>query len=725
MLKILILFLYVTVLTAQEPFFSEPRVSGTPLMPSQEYVNKYFDDLKKNDLSKFYKLTSLQKTNAEIGDEQKFIVLNLKNPQAPTFDSKLFVLKKTDSQINVWVEKAELNNDHVTTSVIESIYNGLINTTPSGSLDRNKGIFEIDVQVFGDPPDFDGNSKVDFLLTDIQDGWDGSGSFFGGFFNPGDQTTNAGSNKADILYIDTYPGIYNELNGNATYNTRSVLGTVSHEFQHLIQYANDRSEKTWVNEGLSELSSFLCGYGLRTPQYYLKNTHLRLSSWNAENSLPHYSRVALWTYYLYEKYGLSLITEISKNNKQSMDGINSALANLNIGKNIDAITEDFFKTLALNDPGIAPEYSFNWSALRYIKAIPNDRVVNYSFSKDTSLAAYSFRVIEFTNGDSLSFSFSGTSVENLFVHKTGFGNTSYYNELFSTNISEVGFGEAFHTYTLYILNNSSQGKSISINASATQKYNLKTVQYGADEPTFAITSSQNTNAIQFISESDTTLLKSIEFYNSGGSSDVNVHLYNTSLSTKNRNPSSESFLVKNIVNTGWTRIDVEDLQYIRDKGKYFDAGINFVGNAAMGYVDVTGNTHIGRSFLKQPFQVFKSLDELQTLSGQKLTGSWMIRMELATPFSGTSSESRMIVSPNPFPATGSNFVTIKYTGSASNFELKIYNTLGQQVFRKSYSSKTASWDGKNDAGNPVASGMYIAEINDKNKPVYVRFILIR
>jgi len=86
-------------------------------MPSKEYVIKYFQELRNSDYPKFLKLTQIQKTANEIGDEKSFNVLNLENPDKPKFENKLFVLKKMDDLINIWVEKAELTNSHV------SIYN--------------------------------------------------------------------------------------------------------------------------------------------------------------------------------------------------------------------------------------------------------------------------------------------------------------------------------------------------------------------------------------------------------------------------------------------------------------------------------------------------------------------------------------------------------------------------------------------------------------------------
>jgi hypothetical protein len=64
--------------------------------------------------------------------------------------------------------------------------------------------------------------------------------------------------------------------------------------------------------------------------------------------------------------------------------------------------------------------------------------------------------------------------------------------------------------------------------------------------------------------------------------------------------------------------------------------------------------------------------------------------------------------PNPFnPST-----TIRYNiAKAEKVSLNIYNLRGQKVITlinesKSAGAHTASWDGRDEAGNPVASGVY-------------------
>jgi len=495
--------------------------------------------------------------------------------------------------------------------------------------------------------------------------------------------------------------------------------------KHCLQYRDDPNEINWINEGLYELSSFLCGYGLRSPEKYLKNSHLGLSSWDNDNPLPHYSRVALWTYYLYEKYDLPLISEIAKNVEIGGNGVNSALNILGINKDLSEISRDFFKTLASNDPNISAEFSFTRSMLQYIKALPTDRAINYSFKKDTTLAPLSFRMIEFTNGDSLDIAVGGVSVENLISNKLGFENNLYFNEHFSTIIVDDEFGDTYHTLVLYLINNSFDSRNLSITAGASQKYDINTVTYANEPHTYFITSTGNTNAIQYFAENDTTLLKSVEFYNSGGYGDIKLHLYNSSLSLGS-NPSSETIIIKNIVNSGWTRLDVENIQYFRKTNNLIDVGIEYLGNGAMGYKDASGTKHTSRSFLKLAHTNFAELNSFSIDGGNSnLTGAWMIRLELATPYKESSRIRNVNISPNPFAANGSSVVKIEYDGKPTDVIIRIFNSLGQLVYSKNTNAEFITWDGKNNLGSNVASGMYFVSVGSKNKTKYRRFVLLR
>ncbi len=83
--------------------------------------------------------------------------------------------------------------------------------------------------------------------------------------------------------------------------------------------------------------------------------------------------------------------------------------------------------------------------------------------------------------------------------------------------------------------------------------------------------------------------------------------------------------------------------------------------------------------------------------------------------------------PNPFnPST-----IIRYRLSGySNVELKIYNLLGQVVRTLVQEKQTAGfkhvqWDGKNQSGIPVSSGLYICRITVENEARTMKILLMK
>ena len=79
MSKVLFFLFVITNIYAQNPFFSDPVISGTPLIPSNDVIKKYLDELKNADYNTFKKITSNTTLPQNVGDEYDFNVLNLEN----------------------------------------------------------------------------------------------------------------------------------------------------------------------------------------------------------------------------------------------------------------------------------------------------------------------------------------------------------------------------------------------------------------------------------------------------------------------------------------------------------------------------------------------------------------------------------------------------------------------------------------------------------------------
>lgn len=262
----------------------------------------------------------------QVGDQFIFWVYNI---QARRFDTLTAELRAIGNFSYVWVSLQELANGHVTMTEVNAMLKALEQSTSASSLDSTKGVLDIDRRAFGNPPNVNsnfekgkGDGKTHFLICDIQDGWNGTGGFVAGFFFSVDVSPfgNSSSNKRDILYIDSSPGIY----FNGVRKLQTALSTTAHEFQHLIHWNYDPSEIDFFNEGLSMYAEVLCGFEMTGPARYFSNTNVTLTSWN--NMLDDYSRAAIWTLYLGEQFGLPFIKNFTQNTLTGIAGFESAVA---------------------------------------------------------------------------------------------------------------------------------------------------------------------------------------------------------------------------------------------------------------------------------------------------------------------------------------------------------------------------------------------------------------
>ncbi|MGZ8470405.1 MAG: Ig-like domain-containing protein [Gemmatirosa sp.] len=140
--------------------------------------------------------------------------------------------------------------------------------------------YPVDVANFGEPSDIDRNQRViAFFTRAVNEETPRSADYvIGGFFWERDLFPNnvpsaqggcAGSNGAELFYM-LVPDPTGAVNGNVrskTYVSEVTVGTLAHEFQHLINAARriyvtdaDDFEDVWLNEGLSHIAEELVFY---------------------------------------------------------------------------------------------------------------------------------------------------------------------------------------------------------------------------------------------------------------------------------------------------------------------------------------------------------------------------------------------------------------------------------------------------------------------------------
>ena len=151
-------------------------------------------------------------------------------------------------------------------------------------------------------PGIDNDDRITILLMDIRDGFEKSGTYTSGYFNRGDcylpheipEGVDLQSNCREMLYVDINP---------SDVSSNDFFATIAHEFQHLIHFYHDSEEYDWLNEGCSQLATFLCGYGHPLQlQAYLRAPDNSLLAWNPWTLVANYGQVYLWSYYVMNKY---------------------------------------------------------------------------------------------------------------------------------------------------------------------------------------------------------------------------------------------------------------------------------------------------------------------------------------------------------------------------------------------------------------------------------------
>jgi hypothetical protein len=362
-----------------------------------------------------------------IGDEKNFFVLNFVKqeevggsvPVAGWFDEVNSRLMAIGEKAHIWVAIDQLDSSFVTQTEVDAILRALEDISPPASRDPEEGIFEIVTEYFGLPPNINsngtkgaGDGKTDVLLTDIKDGWQPGQGYVAGFFYTLDQlTTNQFSNKSDLIYVDTKPGIYNP--NTQQRNPNNPLSTVAHEYQHLVFYNYKGSTaEVWFNEGLSLYAEVTCGYPLRSPGLYYANTNRPVNFWASvgdQTVLQDYSRVALWTLYLAEQLGDNFIRNVVQlPGSNGITVVNNAAQQVGSMLRFTDLLQNWVLANYINDGTVDEKYGYTYN----ISSKPS---VQFSYDDPNitrtsiGIEGYAAQYIDFSYGEDLEITFTGGS----------------------------------------------------------------------------------------------------------------------------------------------------------------------------------------------------------------------------------------------------------------------------------------------------------------------------
>lgn len=231
-------------------------------------------------------------------------------------------------------------------------------------------------QFFGSEwtPGVDDDSHIYILYTS------GLGTTVGGYFYSPDEynlLVRQYSNAHEMFYVASSQ----PLNANYTY------GALAHEFQHMIQWFQDRNETTFLNEGFSKLAEFINGYPSGGDDLaYMNNPDINMIDWitgTAGDNIAHYGASFLFVTYFLDRFGEETTKALVNNQQNGLDSLDGTLAQRNIqdpstGKVITA--DDFFLDWAITnfvqDGSVSDGRYFYHNYPNAPKASPTENITN-------------------------------------------------------------------------------------------------------------------------------------------------------------------------------------------------------------------------------------------------------------------------------------------------------------------------------------------------------------
>ncbi|MCF7803583.1 MAG: T9SS type A sorting domain-containing protein [Candidatus Marinimicrobia bacterium] len=627
----------------------------------------------------------------------------------------------TSADLDIFVETSEWESSRVISQTIEDLRGAMLEETPSGSVFPEMGIYEGEIELFGQPPDIDGNGKIVILLIDVRDNYKPGegGNFIAGYFDPADQTNQSG-NRSDILYIDTNPGLQSG-------NFLNTMMTAAHEMQHLIHFAYDRDEELWVNEGLSEVTAHLFGLPGRNFSHFLGSPSRNLTTF--DQSIEDYTKVGLWTLYLYTQYGTNVLRQITHNPGNGTDALESVFS----ANGIPGFKRVFTNWSVANvghaylEPAVAGD-TYKYGGFTIGPPEPAMTVSNFPTpAQRGTIKGYSASYIRIIGGSDVSAQvLPPTSIPLDVTSMLSDGSQSNLEQAFNVNSSTTQQLNNYNDYgnAWLVLTNPSpaDNSSFSVTFNGSGGQIVETLDYAGGPPNFYITLQGGTAATDFSFPSPETEIIQ-----------ASVNLHNTlPVTLELRDEKQGSLLASNRLDSpsrGWNTWQLDSLNIKTDKASLIVVPDQDADSNGVGYSDTLGFS--GNSYYRpQNSNSFFALGDLRVGSGEnetELDGDWNMRMQISYPGTGSYptgdslTHNPWILSHNIHGETV--LLDVKSGRQGGPIRIDVFNILGQHIKTIANTEHppnylgTYAWDAANSNGTPVTSGMYfmLVQFNGEKK----------
>ncbi len=671
-----------------------------------------------------FKNQPLRKTswNFSIGSTHNWYATNFTNN---SFYSVPSTCRGVGVNCYVFVENASWTAGKVTQTAVDAVIKEFDNKTPANS---NVGIYQTDVNTFGNPPDVDNDPKIIIEILDIQDTYSqtNSGGWVAGYFYSYNEMTNLVSypysNQAEIYYMDCNPTNLSDTSSSGGFQT--ALETCAHEFQHMINwnYHKTNPEATFINEGLSMFAEVNCGYPASFQGLYANEPNHYLLDWRGNDNtlvLNDYSRAQRFFIYWNDQFGTASMKNVVQDNLTGVSGLVNALSKSGQTLSFGQLMTNWEMANELNDRTINSSWGYLYPNL---PASVGKTFYNPNVTATDTVNRLAAEYLTFKNGSNLNITF--TAPANSIVIKaieTGNNTKRVLDVPLNSQFSEPAWGSTYSTITFAVIDtNQSSSQIFNYQATGTVTSNTTELKWDDTEPIgYLQLPASDTVAVVFDAFQGGKLDSVRIGLRTSGSITGGIWTYNQNFTKSPLQTKLAGPFVASISTTpgipypvpwpNWSKVDLSNLNISTNQPFAVAFVIPSTNNPKV-MVTETPGTNFANSWTYD----VSSNTWLYYVDSTIATYQYLIRAYVSL-VTGIQQEVELTPSqfslsqnyPNPFnPSTSIDFTLPK----AEKVRITIYNQLGQQVSQiadQEYSS--GSYSIKFD-GNNLSSGVYYYRI---------------
>ncbi len=267
------------------------------------------------------------RTEYELGDRRLFHASNVDTEQQ--FDLYATLRYKTD-HVYMWVEEGEPINEEELEAAADRFEEQTYLT--------NRSFFGTEWT-----PGVDNDPHLSILhATNL-------GNTVAGYYSSADEFVSEvreDSNEMEMFYINI---------DNVSPNSTFYNGVLAHEFQHMIHWYNDRNEETWLNEGFSELATYLNGFDVGGSDFLFADApDTQLNAWPSGPGAAgaNYGASYLFTSYFLDRFGPDATQALVAHEDNSFASVEKVLRQQGSDLTYEDLLGDWVVANLLDDPSI-------------------------------------------------------------------------------------------------------------------------------------------------------------------------------------------------------------------------------------------------------------------------------------------------------------------------------------------------------------------------------------